>query len=57
MILLNAATYNVSSRLVLDAGVYIAAFGPLPRFTVFAGLTYSVANLYHLHPTHPSSKN
>src|SRR6266436_3939670 len=52
MTLLNAATYNMSSRLVLDGGAYIAAYGQLPRFTVFAGLTYSVANLYHLHPTH-----
>jgi hypothetical protein len=56
MTLLNAATYNVSSRLVLDGGAYLAAYGPLPRFTVFAGVTYSVANLYHLHSTHRSSK-
>jgi hypothetical protein len=57
MTLLNAATYNVSPRLVLDAGAYFAAYGQLPRFTVFAGLTYSIANLHHLHPTHRSSKN
>ncbi len=57
MILLNAATYNVSPRLVLDGGAYIAAYGQLPRFTVFAGVTYSIANLYHLHPTHRRSKN
>src|SRR6266446_2396801 len=52
MTLLNAATYNMSSRLVLDGGAYFAAYGQLPRFTVFAGVTYSVANLYHLHPAH-----
>ncbi len=57
MTLLNAATYNVSSRLVLDGGAYFAAYGQLPRVTVFAGVTYSVANLYHLHPTHSSPKN
>src|SRR2546427_3812258 len=57
MTLLNAATYNVSSRLVLDGGAYFAVYGQLPRVTVFAGVTYSVANLYHLHPTHSSPKN
>jgi len=57
MTLLNAATYNASSRLVLDAGAYFAAYGQLPRFTVFAGVTYSIANLYHLHSTHRSSNN
>jgi len=57
MTLLNAATYNMSSRLVLDGGAYIAAYGQLPRITVFAGVTYSIANLYHMHSTHGSSKN
>src|SRR6266853_6437429 len=57
MTLLNAATYNLSSRLVLDGGAYIAVYGQLPRFTAFAGLTYSIANLYHLHPAHASPKN
>jgi len=57
MTLLNAATYNVSSRLVLDAGAYFAAYGQLPRITIFAGVTYSIANLYHLHPAHASPKN
>lgn len=57
MTVLNAATYNLSSRLVLDGGAYFAAYGQLPRVTVFAGLTYSIANLYHLHPPHPASKN
>src|SRR5437762_1732395 len=52
MTLLNGATYNLSPRLVLDGGAYFAACGQLPRFTVFAGVTYSIANLYHLHPAH-----
>ncbi len=46
MTLLGAATYNVSSRFVLDAGAYFAAFGNIPRVTGFAGLTYSVGDLY-----------
>jgi hypothetical protein len=50
MTILAAPTYNVSSRLVLDAGAYVAAYGHLPRITIFAGVTYSVADLYHLHP-------
>jgi hypothetical protein len=49
MTLLGAATYNVSTRLVLDAGGYFAAYGHLPRFTFFTGVTYSVADLYHRH--------
>ncbi len=57
MTLLNAATYGMSSRLVLDGGAYITAYGQLPRFTVFAGITYSIADLYHLHPAHRPSKN
>jgi hypothetical protein len=57
MTLLNGATYNVSPRLVLDAGAYFAAYGQVPRFTAFAGITYSIANLYHLHPAHLSPKN
>src|SRR5258706_9478011 len=57
MTLLNAATYNVSSRLVLDAGAYFAAYAQLPRITIFAGVTYSIANLYHLHPAGASPKN
>jgi len=52
MILLAAPTYNVSSRLVLDGGAYVAVYGNLPRLTFFAGVTYSVADLYHLHPSH-----
>ena len=56
MTLLNAATYNMTPRLVLDAGAYFAAYGQLPRLTVFAGVTYSVANLYHLGSRQRSSK-
>ena len=55
MTLLNAATYSLSPRLVLDGGAYVAAYGQLPRVTVFAGVTYSIANLCHLRPSHRSS--
>jgi hypothetical protein len=53
---LQALTYSVRPRLVLDAGFYIAAKGVLPRATFFAGVTYSIANLYHAnrHPRHPA---
>ncbi len=57
MVLLNATTYNLTPRLVLDGGAYFAAYGNLPRVTFFAGLTYSVADLYHLHATHRSPSN
>jgi hypothetical protein len=46
MTLLFAGTYNVSSRLVLDGGEYTAVYGTLPRVTFFAGVTYSLADLY-----------
>lgn len=49
MTLMGAGTYNLSSRLVVDAGAYVAAFGQLPRVTFFSGVTYSVADLYHRH--------
>ena len=45
--ILQALTYGVSPRLVLDGGCYVAATGDLPRVTFFAGVTYAVANLYH----------
>jgi len=48
LILLGAPTYNVSPRLVLDAGAYLAVYGHLPRVTFFAGVTYAVADLCHL---------
>ena len=49
--ILAAPTYNFSSRLVFDGGLYVAAYGSLPRVTFFLGLTYSVADLYHRHRT------
>lgn len=54
MTLLGAATYNLSSRLVLDGGAYLAVYGHLPRVTFFSGVTYSVADLYHLRRAHPA---
>ncbi len=56
MVLLLAATYNVSSRLVLDTGEYTAVYGSLPRVTFFAGVTYSIADLYHVHRAVPNAK-
>lgn len=50
--ILGAPTYNVSSRLVIDFGAYVAGFGDLPRVTGFAGVTYSIADLYRRHPSH-----
>jgi len=50
---LQALTYNVSTRLILDGGCYVAARGDLPRVTFFAGLTYAVADLSrHFRFTH-----
>jgi hypothetical protein len=37
----------VKSRLVLDTGEYTAVYGNFPRVTFFAGVTYSIADLYH----------
>ena len=54
--LLAAPTYSVSSRLVFDAGAYIAGYGSLPRVTFFGGVTYSVVDLYHLHRAHGSAR-
>ncbi len=48
MVVLGAITYSPSPRLVLDCGGYFAVYGNLPRFTFTAGLTYAVADLYHL---------
>jgi hypothetical protein len=45
--ILQALTYAVSPRLILDGGGYIAAHGNLPRVTFFLGITYSVVDLYH----------
>jgi hypothetical protein len=55
--LLAAPTYNLSPRLVFDGGAYVAVYGNLPRVTFFLGLTYSVADLYHLHSAHRSQRN
>ena len=57
MIVLGAGTYNMSSRLVLDGGVYLAVYGSLPRVTLFSGVTYSVADLYHLHSSRRIAKH
>jgi hypothetical protein len=46
MTLLGAATYTPKSRLVWDAGAYVAAYGNLPRVTFFAGVTYAVSDVY-----------
>ncbi len=53
MVLLLAATYNVKSRLILDAGEYTAVYGGFPRVTFFVGLTYSISDLYHVHRATP----
>jgi hypothetical protein len=47
MTVMGAAVYSASSRLILDSGIYAAAYGQLPRVTLFAGVTYSIADLYH----------
>lgn len=47
MTLMGSAIYSVSPRLILDGGVYVAAYGNLPRNTLFCGVTYSIADLYH----------
>ena len=57
MTLLRAGTYNMFSRLVLDGGAYVAVYGHLPRVTFFSGVTYSVADLYHLHPSRRVAKH
>ena len=46
---LGALTYNVSPRLVLDGGISNEVIGRPPHVTFIAGVTYSVANLYHSH--------
>jgi hypothetical protein len=47
MTIMGAATYSFSSRCILDTGIYIGAYGNLPRVNFFTGVTYSVADLYH----------
>jgi hypothetical protein len=57
MTILGGPTYNLSSRLVLDIGAYVAVYGDLPRATFFFGVTYSVADLYHRHHARQALKN
>src|SRR5215510_14193478 len=45
--LLAAPIYNLSSRLVFDGGAYYTTYRNVPHITIFLGLTYSVADLYH----------
>jgi len=53
--LLGAFTYSVTSRLVLDAGASINAYGHLPRAIGIFGFTYSISDLYHFHATRKPS--
>ncbi len=55
--LLGAGTYSPTPRLVIDAGIYVAAYGNLPRVTGFAGFTLAIADLYHLHARRKSGNN
>lgn len=52
MTLMGAAIYSVSPRFILDSGIYVAAYGNLPRVTFFSGVTYSIANLYRRREKH-----
>lgn len=52
MTLMGAGTYSPSPRTVLDFGIYVAGYGQLPRVTYFAGITYSVGDLYHRRSDH-----
>jgi hypothetical protein len=54
--LLAAPTYALRPWLVLDAGAYYAVYGNLPRVTLFAGVTYAIADLYHSRLAHRSSR-
>jgi hypothetical protein len=54
--LLGSFTYNVTPRLVLDAGVSINAYGHLPRAIGIFGFTYAISDLYHFHaPRKPAA--
>jgi hypothetical protein len=57
MVLLGAGTYNLSPRLILDAGVFIGVYGNLPRVVGFAGFTYAIFDLYHFHNSRAAGKN
>jgi len=52
MTLMGAAIYSVSPRFIVDSGLYVAAYGQLPRLTLFSGVTYSIADLYHRREKH-----
>lgn len=54
--LLAAPTYSFSSRLVFDGGAYYTVYGNSPHLTFFLGVTYSVADLYHLRSAHPTPR-
>lgn len=47
MTVMGAAIYSLSSRCILDSGIYVGAYGNLPRVTFFSGVTYSIGDLYH----------
>lgn len=49
MTVMGSAIYSVSPRTILDSGIYVAAYGQLPRVTFFGGITYAIADLYHRH--------
>ncbi len=49
--ILQALNFNVSPRLVLDGGCYIAPVGDLPTVTFFGGVSYAVGGLFR-HPKH-----
>jgi len=56
MVLLGAFTYNVTPRLVLDAGALVTVYGNQPRVVGLFGFTYAISDLYHFHATRkPSS--
>jgi hypothetical protein len=57
MTIMGAGTYSVSTRCILDFGIYVAAYGQLPRVTFFSGVTYSVADLYHHRRSRKSNAN
>jgi hypothetical protein len=51
--ILQALSYNVSPRLVIDGGCYVAPVGDLPTVTFFGGVTYAIGGLFrHLRHSH-----
>lgn len=49
MVILGALTYNVTPRLVLDAGAFVTVYGNQPRVVGLFGFTYAISDLYHFH--------